>query len=119
MAHAYLCLACGQIIGRSVGGCIVCRSKNLVYYHNDRDPEMFKRQRKIRGLGPEAHPAHSNLIVAISLSVFMTAGWYVMNQWDELTQHPALLTAIGVFRATAAPATPAGPELASNKQKLH
>lgn len=87
MAQAYLCLSCGHVLGRRIGGCVLCRSKNLLHFDNAKSPALVERQRKIRGFQPQGQgsPHTAHLIVAAGLSLFMAAGWFVMNVMSSKT----------------------------------
>lgn len=121
MAKAYLCLGCGHVMGRGIGGCVSCRSKHLLCYDNDRSPTMLERQRAIRGQGPkQATATQAHIIVVAVLSVFMGTGWYVTTSWKEISANPAVANALAAVSAIAPRrAQPPKTEVAATEQKIH
>jgi len=104
VARAFLCSSCGQIMGRMLGVCPVCRGKNLVFYDNDRSPALLQRQRQIQGTKrSQSTPAQANSMVLIGLCLFMGGGFFFINYFDEIVCHPLVVRTISQFTPGSGP----------------
>ncbi len=103
MAGAYLCSGCGQLMGRSLGSCPLCGSKNLVFYDSERSASLKDRQGRILGRQKaQSTPVQAYTIVVLGLSVLMGAGYFFTNHWDEIVSHPAIARTVGLLIPHAA-----------------
>ncbi len=68
----YLCTSCGHVMGRFVGGCVVCNGQNIQIYSDMYSPILKERVRQIRGQRKPSSPLMSYLIIGV-----LTLGLYM------------------------------------------
>ena len=79
MLHACLCSDCGHVMGRWLGLCVQCRSKNVEYYADTASAVLAERVRQIKGVKKPVSQTTSCLVVTIAVTVLAYGAQFAMN----------------------------------------